>query len=100
MLVEHDYLTESSTALFNVLQEEVISATDIQVGDTLDDVSNAIMYGKTIFYLDGVDQVLLMDTADWESRSIDEPTTETVIRGPKEGFVENEIGRASCRERV
>ena len=89
MLVEHDYLPESSAALFNVLQEEIISATDIQVGDTLDDVSNAIMYGKTIFYLDGVDQVLLMDTADWESRSIDEPTTETVIRGPKEGFVEN-----------
>src|SRR5690625_1359033 len=44
MLVEHDYLTESSAALFHVLKKEVISATDIQVGYTLDDVYKSIMY--------------------------------------------------------
>src|SRR5690625_373722 len=89
MLVKQYTLPEESEALFNVLYEQVISATDIDVGYALADVSNAMLYGKTIFYLDGIDHVLLMDTAKWESRAVEEPSTETVVRGPKEGFIEN-----------
>src|SRR5690625_1173071 len=88
MLIEREQLPEEASKLFNVLREEIISATDMEIGHTLGDVSEAIMYGKTAFYLEGIDQVLLIDTASWESRAIDEPTTETVVRGPKEGFVE------------
>src|SRR5699024_4528661 len=75
MLVEREQLPEKPLALFNVLYEEIISAADIDIGYALADVSNAIMYGKTVFYLEGIDRVLLMDTAGWESRAIDEPTT-------------------------
>lgn len=89
MLVEHKNLPAKAPELFNVLCEEIISITDMKLGHSLDDVANAILYGETAFYLDGIDKVLLMDTAGWMSRQIDEPTTETVVRGPKEGFIED-----------
>src|SRR5699024_5151328 len=52
-------------------------------------ISYALLGGDTVFYLDGMDQVLIMDTKGWESRAVEEPQSETVIRGPREGFVEN-----------
>ncbi|WP_099157728.1 spore germination protein [Virgibacillus ndiopensis] len=82
-------LPSSDSKLFDIIYREIISVSDIQRSKTLDDVSNAILYGGTAFYLDGIDDVLIMDTKGWESRSIEEPMTEPVIRGPREGFVEN-----------
>lgn len=89
MLVERKKLPANAPELFDVLREEIISITDIQLGYSLGDVADAILYGKTALYLDGMDKVLLMDTAGWLSRNIEEPTTETVVRGPKEGFIED-----------
>lgn len=84
-----EQLPDEKIKFFEAIYCEIISITDIKKGNTLDEVSNAILYGKTVFYLDGVDQVLIMETQGWESRMPEEPVTETVIRGPREGFVEN-----------
>lgn len=82
-------LPDDKQKLFDVIDKEVITVTGIEIGHSLDDVSNAILSGNTVFYLDGVDQVLVMDTIGGESRAIQEPQTESLIRGSKEGFVEN-----------
>lgn len=89
LLTERKQLPEADAELFEVVNREIISITDIEKGYTLDDISNAILYGDTVFYLDGIDKVLIMDTKGWETRAIEEPVTETVIRGPRDGFVEN-----------
>ncbi|MEF3330518.1 spore germination protein [Oceanobacillus oncorhynchi] len=75
--------------LFDAVDKEVITVTGIERGHSLDDVSNAILSGNTVFYLDGVDQVLIMDTVGGKSRAIEEPRSEALIRGSKEGFIEN-----------
>ncbi|WP_249871710.1 spore germination protein [Oceanobacillus saliphilus] len=76
----------------NVLEkiyQEVIAITDIKKSTTMDEVSSAILNGSTAFYLDEMDTVLLMGTSGGETRSIEEPSTESLIRGPKDGFVES-----------
>ncbi|WP_088053182.1 spore germination protein [Virgibacillus dakarensis] len=88
-VTERKELPHNTKQMFEVIYQEMISVSDIQKGKTLDDVTNAILYGSAVFYLDGIDEVLIMDTKGWESRSIEEPITEPVIRGPREGFVEN-----------
>jgi len=82
-------LPDSSSALFDVMEKDVISATAIKRGKSMDDVSNEILSGQTIVYLDGVSEVLMINTVGGEYRSIEEPVSEGVIRGPREGFVEN-----------
>ncbi|WP_040983952.1 spore germination protein [Oceanobacillus jeddahense] len=82
-------LPNDKRELFNVIHWEVITITDIELGQSLDDVSNAILSGNTVFYLDGMDQVLIMDTKGGENRAIEEPQSETLIRGARDGFVED-----------
>lgn len=82
-------LPDAESKLFEEIYQEILSVTSIKEGTTLDDISNAILSGSTIFYLNGINKVIIMNTQGWETRSIEEPITETVIRGSREGFVEN-----------
>jgi len=82
-------LPTGSQALFEFMEKEVISATAIERGKTMDDVSNKLLSGCTIVYLDGVSEVFIINTIGGETRSIQTPETEPVLRGPKGGFVEN-----------
>ncbi|ASK61199.1 spore germination protein [Virgibacillus phasianinus] len=86
---ERKELPSQPEKLFEEIYWEIISASAIEKAKTLDDISKSLLYGDTIFYLDGVDQVMIMDTKGWESRAIEEPVSESVIRGPRSGFVEN-----------
>lgn len=69
--------------------QDIIAITNIKKVLTLNEVSNEILSGSTVFYLDGIDTVLVMGTEGAEKRSIEEPQTEAVVRGPRIGFVEN-----------
>ena len=89
LVTERKQLPNENEKLFDVIYREIISATDIEKEHILDKVSYALLRGDTIFYLDGVDKVLIMDTKGWEIRAVEEPKSETVIRGPRDGFVEN-----------
>ncbi|CDQ41680.1 MULTISPECIES: spore germination protein [Virgibacillus] len=80
---------EENSNLLALIHEELISITGIQNVDTMDELSLSLLSGGSVFLLDGVDRVLLLDTKKWESRSIEEPVSESLIRGPREGFVEN-----------
>lgn len=86
---ERKELSKKAEELFEEIYWEMVSATQIEKANTLDAISNALLSGSTILYLDDVDRVMIMDTKGWESRAIDEPMSETVIRGPRVGFVEN-----------
>ncbi|MDC3413590.1 spore germination protein [Aquibacillus sp. 3ASR75-11] len=87
--LQNKTLPSSDAAILDEVQREIISVSHVEQGNTLDDVSNSILSGGTAFYLDGINKVLIMNTMGWETRSIQEPITESLIRGPREGFVEN-----------
>lgn len=51
--------------------------------------------------VDGCERFFAVDTYGVESRSVEEPNTQTVIRGPKEGFTERiNINIALVRKRI
>ena len=69
--------------------EQKISISNIKENTTLKDVLSAIVSGSTVILIDGDTTALVLDTKEIESRSVAEPTTQTVIRGPKDSFTEN-----------
>ncbi|MFP3122044.1 spore germination protein [Ectobacillus funiculus] len=71
------------------LQEQVIHVSQIGTGETIQEAADHILDGDTVLLLDGVSQVLFISTKGWDMRSVEEPSTEAVIRGPREGFTEN-----------
>lgn len=69
--------------------QHVIAITNTVKAKTLDEVSYALLTGSTLLYVDGFDTVLVMETEGAEKRAIQEPQTESVVRGPRSGFVES-----------
>ncbi|SOC39713.1 spore germination protein [Ureibacillus acetophenoni] len=81
--------SQSNSTLLDQILTEVIAITDSKKVKTLDELSFALLSGNSIFILDGEQTTLIMDTVGGEKRSIDEPQSESVIRGSRVGFVEN-----------
>ncbi|WP_010529583.1 spore germination protein [Lentibacillus jeotgali] len=75
--------------LLQEVEKELVSVGDVTTGHDLDDAANGLLYGSTLVYLDGVDQVLIIGMKGWDTRAISEPISESLIRGPREGFTEN-----------
>lgn len=55
-------------------------------------VENAIdeiLSGNTVFFINGTSEAFNVSTRGWDTRSVDEPVAEQVVRGPRDGFTEN-----------
>lgn len=49
----------------------------------------SVLNGMSALFVDGCRECIIIDTKGFEKRSVDKPVTETVIKGPQEGFTEN-----------
>ncbi|GMK37499.1 hypothetical protein PCCS19_05530 [Paenibacillus sp. CCS19] len=47
-----------------------------------------ILRGNSVIIIEGLNRALVVNTSSIENRSIEQPATEQVIRGPREGFIE------------
>jgi spore germination protein KA len=72
-----DYFKSDKVAISSIK-----SATDWQK------VMLAILSGDTAIFFDTTKEVILASTRNIEGRSVSEPTTQTLIRGPKDSFTE------------
>ncbi|MGI5920318.1 MAG: spore germination protein [Syntrophomonadaceae bacterium] len=76
----------------NILVKE-----DDHVGNIIDE----LLAGNTIFFMDGVDSALIIGSQGWKERSISEPMSENVVRGPRDGFTETiDTNTALIRRRI
>ncbi|SEU29501.1 spore germination protein [Paenibacillus sp. NFR01] len=84
-----EYGQEERAEWMEHLRTRIITIGDIMASMKLDELIGAVMGGKTAFFLDGYCGGLAVNTAGWNTRAIEEPTTEKVVRGPREGFTES-----------
>ncbi|MDR2505246.1 MAG: spore germination protein [Oscillospiraceae bacterium] len=49
---------------------------------------NRMLHGDVMLLADGFAGAIIMNARGWDKRSVSEPQTETVVRGPREGFTE------------
>ncbi|BCV22496.1 spore germination protein [Moorella sp. Hama-1] len=81
-------LVEKTRDLVTVM-ESIMPLTDVAVCDNLAAVVKHVLNGDTVLLLDGYKQALALSTRSWEHRSIEEPITESAVRGPRESFIES-----------
>lgn len=55
------------------------------------EIIRALVYGDTILLIDGSNEVILINTKGFPVRNIEEPLSETIVKGPREGFTESAI---------
>ncbi len=73
----------------DTVRKNLIPITDNLKVTLLDDLMDNLLAGAVILLIDGSEEALVINLRKRESRSIEEPGTEAVVRGPREGFIEN-----------
>ncbi|CAM4320897.1 spore germination protein [Paenibacillus alkaliterrae] len=71
------------------LKESVLTIGSLQDVSDFDAFFSSLLSGDTLILVDGFNQGFALSTAGWEDRGVQEPTSQTVVRGPREGFSEN-----------
>lgn len=74
--------------LLEFLESKVFSICDVKESDNFKDTVDYILSGATALFVDNTQKALILSTEGWAQRSIEEPDTEVVVRGPREGFTE------------
>jgi len=76
------------TDLIHLLKEELVSTNELADVTDFTDAVAAILSGETVIFVAGSHTALKAGTRGWDMRAVEEPDTESVVRGPREGFVE------------
>lgn len=91
----------TTEAAFNLIKEHILPVGGVKEARTLEVLLPLLFDGYTLILFEGLPVALAADTSGWEKRSINEPTSQGVIRGPKEGFTESlRTGTSMLRRRL
>lgn len=74
--------------LLSRIKERGLTAGEVKESEELQELANAILSGDVAFFVDSVTTALIIGARGWASRNVGEPETESLIRGPREGFTE------------
>ncbi|WP_026045578.1 spore germination protein [Paenisporosarcina sp. TG-14] len=86
---KHDSPRFTNQNILRLLKESVLTVGDIKDVSDFATLLTSILSGNTAILIDGHAQGFLVGLKGSEDRGVQEPTTQTVVRGPKEGFTEN-----------
>lgn len=83
----NDNIENESMADF--LTHRILSSCNIKSTDQQKEIISAVLRGDTVLFCDGSEEALIIDAKGWSIRNIAEPSSEGVVRGPREGFNES-----------
>lgn len=75
--------------LINVVQNKILISSEVAKTSKISEVAKACLKGDAIVFVEKCNFALVANAKGGEKRSITEPLSESVVRGPREGFTEN-----------
>lgn len=79
----------SPAVFFENAQKTLLQAGEVHETFLFEEVFDGLSSGKTVMLLEKSSRALLAGTQGWKERNIEEPATESVVRGPRDSFAEN-----------
>jgi spore germination protein len=99
---DSEFAAEATAERFKeTIQSSILSVGNLKSTDSFDACIQDVLSGNTVLLIDGSEEALTLDTHGGPRRSIEEPVSEAVVRGPRDGF--NEIlhcNTAMLRQRI
>ena len=81
-------ISKGENKLDNIMLHVLLSNNIEKESDTWK-LTEALTRGRTLFFLDGSAEALVISALGWQTRAISEPEGERIIRGPREGLTES-----------
>jgi len=88
-LEAHSGKDQLAEACFERFKALFLCNSKAEEGSDYDTLYDQILSGNTVILVDGYQKFLILNTYGPKGRSVTEPTTQTIIRGPKDAFTEN-----------
>lgn len=91
----------SEQNLVTFLKDFAMTVGEIKELKNFETLYTGLLSGDTIILIDGFTEGLVISNKQWAERAISEPTSQTVVRGPREGFSENvRVNTALIRRKI
>lgn len=87
-LQESNYPIDQSWNEIDYILNNVLYYTDVKTVIDIADLIQSLALGKAIIFIDGIEKALELDAKKPEKRAIEQPETERVVRGARDGFIE------------
>lgn len=78
----------TKTNAFNKIKDRMLAVVEISESNLFSKVMFHIMSGDSALIIEGSSTIIIVNTRGWDKRGIQEPESEGVLRGPREGFTE------------
>ncbi|WP_213585003.1 spore germination protein [Paenibacillus sp. J2TS4] len=82
-------ILEGNESEIDRIVETALPVSQIQTADNYGELLLGILGGDTGIFVENHDRAILLGIRGPETRSVDEPSSESLVRGPREGFIEN-----------
>ena len=84
-----NYDVDENTDICKFAVENCLTVGQSEIVDNFDDVITKLLNGFCALYFDKSGKFVVLDVKNFQSRSIAEPPTSAVLKGPREGFNES-----------
>lgn len=85
----------------DTIQRDLIFIMDNKKISLISELIDSVLTGSAVLLVNGSENALMINSKKWETRGIQEPETESVVRGPREGFNENvSVSLALLRRKI
>ena len=90
LFARQTYRAEWNTGIrgFDAVLNHLLAVVEVKEITTIRECAEGVLHADAVLLLDGVRKAILLGLKTWEHRGVSEPSTEQVVRGPKDGFNE------------
>lgn len=71
------------------IKNEVLSISDVEEVRSIKELASKVLTGSTALIIDGLLDAQILGTTKLKTRTIEEPVSEALVRGPRVGFTES-----------
>lgn len=87
--------------LFKVMKDQILANSEVEEFMDYKELFSFILAGDTVILIDGYETAFAIGSKGYKSRPVEESSSTTVIKGPKEGFTETlRINTSLIRRRI
>ncbi|KRF18445.1 spore germination protein [Paenibacillus sp. Soil787] len=74
---------------FTDMKDKILTVSATNTISKIDEFMSALFSGDTVILAEGWEQGISVSSSKWMQRGVEEPSFQSVIRGPKDGFTED-----------
>ncbi|AZN43699.1 spore germination protein [Paenibacillus albus] len=101
MFGESAHKQDKRSITFDNILEQLFPIASIQTAESIEDIEKDILSGCAALVIDGYDRTVIADLRGFEHRTVEEPSTEVTVQGPREGFTESlNVNTALVRRKI